>query len=164
MGIQRFQPEFGGQYIDDKFHQEGANTFANGVFASLRATAHRRAELVALIGRFRSAFGRTIGTSGFIPGYDNGALAPGIVIYDPYAIYNALEAAGHKTTPGFDPGSVLNVQEKTLSLFMKANFDTDIAGMPFHFSAGLREESTHVTVSAIGQTIRSDGRSRMTRP
>ena len=29
-----FNLTFGGQYIDDKFHHEGANTFANGVFAS----------------------------------------------------------------------------------------------------------------------------------
>ena len=74
-------------------------------------------------------------------------------MYSPYAVYNALEAAGHMTTPGFDQGSVLDVEEKTLAFFMRANFNTDIAGMPFHFSAGVREESTHVTVSAIGQTI-----------
>ena len=95
--------------------------------------ALRRAEPAACGRCPRGASTARSARPGFIPGYDNSALAPGFVVYSPYAIYNALEAAGHNTEPGFDPGSILNVEEKTLSFFMKANFVTDIAGMPFHF-------------------------------
>jgi TonB-dependent receptor len=146
-----FNLTFGGQYVDDRFHLDSANTFTNGVFfgfAGYGAPSGRTSGLWPLPA---SAFTGTVGTSGFIPGYDNSALAPGFLVYDPYTIYNALEAAGHNTKPAFDPGSVLNVHEKTLSLFLKANFVTDIAGMPFHFNAGLREERTRVNVSAIGR-------------
>jgi TonB-dependent receptor len=146
-----FKLTFGGQYIDDKFHIESANTFADNVFFGFAGygspSGAGRGGLYPLPA---SAFQGTVSTSGFIPGYNNSALAPGFLIYDPYAIYSALEAAGHNTAPAFDTNSVLNVQEKTLSFFMKANFVTDIAGMPFHFNAGLREESTHVKVSALG--------------
>jgi len=148
-----FKLTMGAQYMDDKFHQEGANTFADGVFASFAGYGAPSGRTGGLWPLPASAFSGTISTANFIPGYDNSALAPGFVVYDPYAIYNALEAAGHNTAPGFDPNSVLNVEEKTLSLFMKANFTTDIAGMPFHFSAGLRDENTHLNVSAIGRSI-----------
>jgi TonB-dependent receptor len=142
---------FGGQYIDDKFHSENANTFTNGVFAGFAGYGTPSGRTGGLYPLPAGAFNGTISTSGFIPGYNSDALAPGFVVYDPYAIYNALEALGHNTQPAFDPGTVLNVHEKTLSLFMKANFTTDIAGMPFHFNAGLREERTRVKVSAIGR-------------
>jgi len=149
-----FSLTLGAQYVDDKFHQESANTFANGVFASFAGYGAPSGRTGGLDpSALTSIYGGTISTSGFIPGYDNSALAPGILIYSPYAVYDALQAAGHNTAPGFDNGSVLNVEEKTLSFFMKANFITDIAGMPFHFSAGLRDESTHLNVSAIGQNI-----------
>ncbi|MFL5239827.1 MAG: TonB-dependent receptor [Rhizomicrobium sp.] len=148
-----FKLTFGGQYADDKFHTENANTFANGVFASFAGYGTPSGRTGGLYPLPPDAFDGTVSTSGFIPGYGNNALAPGFVIYSPYDIYNALEAAGHNTEPGFDPGSVLDVEEKTLSLFMKANFVTDIAGMPFHFNAGLREESTRLKVSAIGRSI-----------
>jgi TonB-dependent receptor len=146
-----FNMTFGGQYVDDSFHLDSANTFTNGVFfgfAGYGAPSGRTGGLWPLPA---SAFQGTVGTSGFIPGYNSDALAPGFLRYDPYAIYDALEAAGHNTKPAFDPGSVLNVHEKTLSLFLKANFLTEIAGMPLHFNAGLREESTRVRVSAIGR-------------
>lgn len=147
-----FNLTIGGQYIDDRFHQDGANTFADGVFASFSGYGPPSGRTGGLPpSAIASAFSGSISTSGFIPGYDNSALAPGFVIYSPYAVYDALEAAGHNTAPGFDPNSVLNVEEKTLSLFMKANFTTDIAGMPFHFSAGLRDENTHLNVNAIGR-------------
>ena len=148
-----FKLTFGGQYVDDKFHQESTNTFADNVFFSFAGYGAPSGRTNGLWPLPASAFTGTIGTSGFIPGYNNGALAPGFVIYSPYAIYKALEAAGHNTAPGFDPGSVLNVEEKTLSFFVKANFVTDIAGMPFHFNAALRDENTHLNVSAIGRSI-----------
>ena len=149
-----FKLTFGGQYVDDKLHQESSNTFADGVFFGYAGygtpSGATRGGLWPLPA---SAFTGTISTANFIPGDNNNALAPGILVYSPYTIYNALQAAGHNTAPGFDPGSVLNVEEKTLSLFMKASFLTDIAGMPFHFNAGLRDENTHLNVSAIGRAI-----------
>ena len=41
-----------------------------------------------------------------------------------------------------DPGSVQDIEEKTWSLFVRAGFETDVADMPFHFSAGVRNERT----------------------
>ncbi len=148
-----FKLTFGGQYTDDTFYQESASTFANGVFASFAGYGTPSGRTGGLWPLPAGAFDGTVGTSHFIPGYDSGAVAPGFVIYDPYAIYSALEAAGHNTEPGFDPGSVLRVQEKTLAFFMKANFVADIGDMPFHFNAGLREERTRLNVSAIGRSI-----------
>ena len=148
-----FNLTFGAQYVDNKFYTENDNTFANGVFASFAGYGAPSGRTGGLWPLPAGAFDGTVSTSGFIPSYNNGALAPGFVIYDPYAIYSALEAAGHNTAPGFDQGSVLGVDEKNLAFFMKATFVTDIAGMPFHFNAGLREERTKVDVSAIGQTI-----------
>jgi TonB-dependent receptor len=158
-----FKLTFGGQYQDDKFHQENTNTFANGVFFGFAGygapSGPNRGGLYPLPA---SAFNGTISTSGFIPGYGNNALAPGFLTYSPYAIYDALEAAGHNTKPGYngvdfaaDPNTVLNVREKTLSIFMRANFVTDIAGMPFNFNAGLRWENTHDTISALQSTPKS---------
>jgi TonB-dependent receptor len=148
-----FNLTFGGQYVEDKFHTENENTFANGVFASFAGYGAPSGRTGGLWPLPTAAFHGTVSTSGFIPGYGNSALAPGFVVYDPYAIYDALEAAGHNTAPGFDNGSVLDVREKTLSFFLRANFLTEIAGMPLHFNAGLREEITHVDVGAIGSTI-----------
>ena len=148
-----FKLTFGGQYVEDKFHTENENTFANGVFAGFAGYGTPSGRTGGIWPLPADALNGTISTSGFIPGYGNGALAPGFVVYDPYAIYRAIEAAGHNTEPGFDPGSVLDVREKTLSFFTRANFLTDIAGMPFHFNAGLRWESTHLDVSAIGSSI-----------
>ncbi len=158
-----FKLTFGGQYQDDKFHQENTNTFADGVFFGFAGygplSGPNRGGLYPLPA---SAFSGNIGTSGFIPGYNNNALAPGFLIYNPYTIYDALQAAGHNTKPGYnnvdfaaDPNTVLNVREKTLSVFMRANFVTDIAGMPFNFNAGLRWENTHDTVSALQSTPKS---------
>jgi TonB-dependent receptor len=158
-----FKLTFGGQYQDDKFHQENTNTFADNVFFGFAGygppSGPNRGGLYPLP---TSAFNGTTSTSGFIPGYNNGALAPGFLIYNPYTIYDALEAAGHNTKPGYnnvdfapDPNSVLNVREKTLSIFMRANFVTDIAGMPFSFNAGLRWENTHDRVSALQSTPKS---------
>ena len=50
-----------------------------------------------------------------------------------------------------DPGTVQNIREKTLAAFIRAGFDTDLGGRPFHLSAGLREERTDVTSAGLGQ-------------
>jgi TonB-dependent receptor len=161
-----FNLTLGAQYVDDKFHQDSTSTFSSGVFSAFSGYGSPSGRTGGLYPLPAGAFSGTISTSGFIPGYNNSALAPGFLIYDPYAIYAALEAAGHNTKPGcctgpgqtlvdyaVDPGTILDVEEKTLSFFMKANFVTDIAGMPFHFAAGLRDENTHLNVSAIGRQL-----------
>jgi TonB-dependent receptor len=50
-----------------------------------------------------------------------------------------------------DPGSVQDIEEKTLSVFVRAGFNTEINQMPFHFSAGVRDERTNISSSGIGR-------------
>jgi TonB-dependent receptor len=50
-----------------------------------------------------------------------------------------------------DPGSFQDITEKTWSAFVRAGFDVEVAGRPFHFSAGVRNERTHVTSSGVGR-------------
>ncbi len=50
-----------------------------------------------------------------------------------------------------DPGSIQDITEKTFSAFIRANFTAEIGDMPFHFSAGLRNERTDVTSSGQGR-------------
>jgi TonB-dependent receptor len=148
-----FNATFGGQYLEDKFHQQGANTFADNVFFSYAGygplSGPGRGGLYPLPA---SAFTGTVSTTGFIPGYDNSALAPGFLVYDPYAIYAALNAAGHNTDPGFDPSATLNVNEKTTSLFAKFGYVADLSSMRLHLNAGLRYENTRDTISALAAT------------
>jgi iron complex outermembrane receptor protein len=50
-----------------------------------------------------------------------------------------------------DPGSVQNIEEQTLAAFVRASFLVDVAGRPFHFSAGVRNERTDVSSAGIGR-------------
>ncbi|HEU4653785.1 MAG TPA: TonB-dependent receptor, partial [Steroidobacteraceae bacterium] len=50
-----------------------------------------------------------------------------------------------------DPGSIQDITEKTLAGFIRAGFDTEVGSMPFHFSAGVREERTDVTSAGVGR-------------
>ncbi len=50
-----------------------------------------------------------------------------------------------------DPGSVQDITEKTWSAFVRAGFDVELGGRPFHFSAGVRNERTHVTSAGVGR-------------
>ncbi|WP_280178304.1 TonB-dependent receptor [Steroidobacter agaridevorans] len=50
-----------------------------------------------------------------------------------------------------DPGSYQDITEETWSAFVRAGFDVDLAGRPFHFSAGVRNERTHVESSGVGR-------------
>ena len=140
---------------------ENANTFANGVFASFAGYGTPSGRTGGLWPLPAGAFNGTISTSGFIPGYGNGALAPGFVVYSPYAIYDALEAAGYNTEPGFDPGSVLNVEEKTLSLLHESEFRHRHRGhaIPLQRRAS-RGKYPPECVGDRTDHYRSDGRSR----
>lgn len=146
----------GGQYQEDKLHQEQANTFNNGVFAS-------RSGYGPLSGRPGGSTGGlttlpadvylgNISTAGFIPGY-TGTTPPFVINFDPYKVFSLLEASGGSVAPRLDPGSILDVTERTYAIFFKASFDDEIAGMPFHVSAGIRDEGTNVTTQAIGRQL-----------
>ena len=94
-----FKLTFGGQYIDDKFHQDGANTFATACSPALPVMARHPAEPVVCGRCPRTHSTARSAHRGFIPGYGNNALAPGFVVYDPYAIYSCARScrAQHRT-------------------------------------------------------------------
>jgi len=50
-----------------------------------------------------------------------------------------------------DPGSIQDITEKTWSLFVSANIDTEVASKPFHLTAGVRREHTDVTSAGFGR-------------
>ena len=49
-----------------------------------------------------------------------------------------------------DPGSIQDITEKTWAAFLRARFDTELGGKPFHFTAGVRREQTDVSSSGVG--------------
>jgi TonB-dependent receptor len=164
-----FDIKFGGQYMDDEYKLSGSNTFTNNFWQAYAGygTPSGRTTGVLLPA---NVYQGTLSTANFIPGY-SGSLAPGILLYDPYAVYNYLQGLGNpqaKNIPGYnysccgtaytgsldvalDPSSVRTVREKRWALYVRANFEVDLAGMPFRFNAGLRDENTSVTSIAIGR-------------
>lgn len=50
-----------------------------------------------------------------------------------------------------DPGSIQDITERTWSLFFRANVETKVGDMPFHMTAGLREERTDVSSGGVGR-------------
>jgi TonB-dependent receptor len=148
--------KLGGQYVTDTLYGESTSTFTNGVFASRSGYGTCSGRTGGPTGGIcplpASLYQGTISTAGWIPGY-SGNLAPAIIQFDPYAVYKLLEASGGSVAPSFNPGSVLEVQERTYAIFFKASFDTEIAGMGFHLAAGLRDEGTHLKTSAISRHL-----------
>ncbi|GAA4777571.1 TonB-dependent receptor [Stakelama sediminis] len=166
-----FQLKFGGQYVDDHFKQSQRNTFVNNFWQAYAGygPASGSAGGVALPG---DLFQGTISTDNFIPGY-SGALPPVLLRISPAQYQAYLSSLGNPQAmniPGFnysgttvgntftgtfdlalDPSSIRDITEKTWSLFMRADFKTEIAGMPFNFNAGIREESTNISSSGLGQ-------------
>jgi len=151
-----FSVKLGGQYVTDKLYGENTSTFSNGVFASRSGYGVCSGRTGGSTGGIcplpASIYHGTIGTSGFIPGY-KGNLGPSIIVYDPYPIYSALEQTGGSVKPTLDAGSIFGITEKTYAIFFKTDFETDIAGMPFHVSAGIRDEGTHLSSSAQGRQL-----------
>lgn len=164
--------KFGGQYYQDTFDFLNQSTFTNNfwqAYAGYGAPSGRTTGIAPLPA---SLFQGSISLSDFIPGY-NGSLPPSVFLFSPVAYQNYLTSLGNpfaQPIPGFnyptnpndglngfrgtfdeqvDPGSVLNVRERTWSLFMRVNFKTEIAGMPFNFNAGIRNETTNLR--AIGR-------------
>ncbi|HZD53810.1 MAG TPA: TonB-dependent receptor [Woeseiaceae bacterium] len=161
--------DIGTSYLDDNFTLENRNSFANNfwqAYSGYGAPSGRSSGVLVPSSIYRG----TIGTSGFIPGFSgDGALPPSLLVYSPYDLYSFLEGLGNpqtQTIDGFnygccdytgsldvalDPGSVQDLTEKTWAAFIRANFETELGDLPLHFSAGVREERTHVTSSGVGR-------------
>ncbi|PIC00260.1 TonB-dependent receptor [Caulobacter sp. X] len=163
-----FRIKAGGTYLEDHYQFEQANTFVNNfwqVYSGYGPPSGNNGGVLVPA----SLFTDRVSTNNFIPGFD-GALPPYLLKFDAREYQKFLEGLGNpqaKNIPGFnyggvngytgtidlarDNGSIRDITEKTWSLFVKANFDVDVAGMPFHFNAGVREENTHVTSKGFGQ-------------
>jgi TonB-dependent receptor len=159
----------GVSYVEDEFTMQNTNTFANNFWqswAGYGAPSGRTSGVVVPENIRRG----TIGTSSFIPGFSGaGALIPQLLVYDPLDLYGYLESLGNpqaQTIDGFnygccnytgsldlalDPGSVQRIEEKTMALFVRGSFTTDIAGKLLHFSAGVREERTDLSSGGVGR-------------
>ena len=161
--------DLGASYLDDNFTLQNRNTFANNfwqAFSGYGPPSGRTSGLVVPPDVYQG----TISTGGFIPGFSGASsLPPELLVYNPLALYSYLEGLGNpqtQTIDGFnygccsytgsldlalDPGSVQDIEEKTLAAFIRATFDTQLGEMPFHFSAGLRNERTDVSSSGLGR-------------
>lgn len=158
--------KIGARYMEDEFSLENRNTFANNywqAYAGYGAPSGRTTGVPIPA----SLINGTIGTGDWIPGF-SGNLPPVLLNYDARAYQQYLESLWTgPNTPGYnagcctgfngtldlalDPGSVQNILEKSWSAWIGVNFKTEIAGMPFRFNAGGREEITKVISSGIGR-------------
>lgn len=166
-------------YVDDNFTLQNSNTFTNNfwqAFSGYGAPSGRSSGAVIPTSLYRG----TIGTSGFIPGFSGaGSLPSQLLMYNPRALYGYLQGLGNPwqtNIPSFnyggcnpatpneglctyqgsldlalDPGSVQDIEEQTLSAFVRASFLVDVAGRPFHFSAGARNERTDISSAGVGR-------------
>ncbi|MGN6375574.1 MAG: TonB-dependent receptor [Sphingomonas sp.] len=165
--------KLGGSYLEDSFHFQMSDTFTNNFWQAYAGygPASGTGGGVALPS---SLFLGKVSTNNFIPGY-SGALPPDLIRISPEQYQAYLEGLGDpyaKNIPGFNyptdttnglnnyhgqlsvklnPSSIQFITEKTWAAYLKANFETDIGGMRFHFDAGAREEVTHVTSTGVGQ-------------
>lgn len=163
-----FSLKFGGQYVVDQFSLQSSDTFTNNFWQAYAGygPASGGTGGVALPA---SLFQGTVSTANFLPGY-SGVLPSPLLRFtaaDYQAYLTSLGNPQTKNIPGFNygsvngftgafdlalsPGSVQLITEKTWSAFLRASFETEIAGMPFHFNAGAREEVTHISSTGIGR-------------
>lgn len=158
--------KLGGRYMEDRFTLQNSNTFANNFWQAYAGygTPSGRTSGVPIPA---SLIQGTISTKGWIPGF-SGSLPPVLLNYDARAYQQYLEGLWTgPNTPGYnsgcctgfngtfdlalDPGSVQDIKEKSWSAWISVNFNTEVAGMPFHFNAGAREEITSLVSSGIGR-------------
>jgi iron complex outermembrane recepter protein len=159
----------GTAYVEDNFTLQNQNTFANNfwqAWSGYGAPSGRTSGVVLP----QNLYHGTIGTGGFIPGFSGaGSLMPQLLVYNPRELYAYLQGLGNpqaQNIPGFnygccnytgtldmalDPGSVQDIEERTWSVFLRGGFATKIGEMPFHFSAGVRDERTRVSSSGQGR-------------
>lgn len=158
----------GGTYLDDTFKFRSANTFANNYWQAYSGygPASGTTGGVAIPA---SLYNGQVSTANFIPGF-SGSLPPTLIDFSAIAYQNYLTSLGNPQTrviPGYntgcctgftgtfdvanDVGSYRNINEKTWALYLSAQFKTEIAGMPFHLNAGVRQESTSISSTGIGR-------------
>ncbi|AOH84157.1 TonB-dependent receptor [Sphingomonas panacis] len=159
----------GGQFIDDTFEFQNASTFTNNFWQAYSGYGGPSGQGGGISPLPANLYQGSISTNGFIPGF-KGSLPPSIFMYSPVAYQNFLTGLGNpqaKNIPGFnysqvpgftgtfdqkvDPGSIQRINEQTWSLFFSASFQTEVAGMPFHLNAGVRNENTHLTSTGQGR-------------
>lgn len=159
----------GGRYMEDKFHLENSNTFTNNFWQAYAGygTPSGRDTGVLIPS---SLYQGTVGTNKWIPGF-SGSLPPELLVYNAKAYQNYLQSLGNpqaQNIPGYnygccgtaytgtldlalDPGSVQDITEKNWSAYISVSFNTEVAGMPFHFNAGAREEIVKTVSSGFGR-------------
>lgn len=175
------QLDVGTSYVDDNFEIQQSNTFANNfwqAYSGYGAPSGRTTGLVLPSNLYGGTIGTGGFIPGFSGG---GSLPSQLQVYDPSALYGYLQGLGNPyqtNIPGFnyppaadclsqspaalctytgsldlmlDPASVQDIKEKTWSAFVRASFQVDVAGRPFHFSAGVRNERTDVTSAGVGR-------------
>ncbi|MBU3077377.1 TonB-dependent receptor [Sphingomonas quercus] len=171
----KFSIKFGGQYLEEVYRNQTSNTFANNfwqAYSGYGPDSATNPNSVAGVRLPSSLFANTVGVGGFMPGFA-GALAGPLINYSVADVRNYLSGLGNPQTkqiPGFnyadgqvgpnftgnfdlalDPASVQRIQERTWALFVRASFETEIAGMPLFFNAGMREEHTNIASSGVGR-------------
>ncbi|ATI83301.1 TonB-dependent receptor [Sphingobium yanoikuyae] len=159
----------GGRYMEDRFKLQNSSTFTNNFWQAYAGYGGPSGQGSGVLIP-SSLYKGVISTKNFIPGF-SGSLPPGLLVYDAREYQRYLESLGNpqaQNIPGYnygccgtdftgkfdlllDPGSVQDVREKTWSAYVRVNFEADVAGMPFHFNAGAREEITKLVSSGIGR-------------
>jgi len=157
----------GGSYLDDTFNFSSANTFANNFWQAYSGYGPASGTTGG-VPIPPDLYRGLVSTADFIPGF-SGALPPALIDFSAIDYQNYLSGLGNPqatTIPGFnygccdftgtfdvaeDVGSIRHINEKTWALFLSGRFQTEIAGMPLTFTAGVRQETTHVTSQGIGR-------------
>jgi iron complex outermembrane receptor protein len=175
------QLDAGASYVDDNFQLHQSNTFTNNywqAYSGYGAPSGRTSGVIVPTNLYRGTIGTGGFIPGFS---GTGSLPSQLLMYDPRGLYGYLQGLGNPyqtSIPGFnyprpqdcaanppaalcsyagsldlalDPGSFQDITEKTMSAFVRAAFNVDVAGRPFHFSAGVRNERTDVTSAGIGR-------------
>lgn len=161
--------QFGGQYYEDRFNFANYSTFVNNfwqAYAGYGAPSGRDTGIAPLPA---SLYEGSISLDNFIPGFD-GSLPPSVFLISPVAYQEYLTSLGNPQTqniPGYnygccgtnftgtfdqalDGGSVRDITEKTWALYLRASFNTEISGMPFFLSAGMRNEHSNISANGNG--------------
>ena len=166
-----FKLAFGGSWLQDRYKFRQRNTFVNNFWQAYSGYGPASGNTTGVPIPADLIRGE-VSTKNFIPGF-SGALPPVLLRFTAQDYQNFLTGLGNpqaQNIPGFnydaptvgtdftgtfdtalDNGSIRDIQETTWALFLRANFDVELAGMPFHFNAGVRNENTHVVSAGFGQ-------------
>jgi TonB-dependent receptor len=164
-----FSIKFGGSYLEDTYRFQSSDTFANNFWQAYSGYGPSSGGSGG-VPIPPSLFQGTVSTANFLPGFSGNLPGPLLQFnaLDYQAYLTSLGNPQAKNIPGYNysccgtgftgafnvqlnPGSVQEITERTWSAFVRASFETEIAGMPFHFNAGVREEVTHLTSTGIGR-------------